>query len=199
MWLQAQSLWLSPRHAISHSRANPARQSCSVESAISHTIVHTAAQRTIEQQFRAGLLLAACIQMHTPVCTPAWRRHKTQSQPDLVTQAPLECGSTAGCVHPAQLTAECPLLAAPHDKAPLALFTHIVCTPDATACEAPVAAHAQCHLPSTCLPCSRDFLKVLEDLPKRAEYCNEECFPPECESTANCKQRGSRQLAQHLR
>ena len=127
MWLQVQSLWLSPRHAISHSRANPARQNCPVEIAISHTIVHTAAQRTNEQQLRAGLLLAACAQMHTAVCTIAGRRHKTQSEPDLVTQAPLECGSTAGCVHPAQLTADCPLLTAPYDK-PLALCAHCVHT-----------------------------------------------------------------------
>ena len=77
---------------------------------------------------------------------------------------------------------------------------HIVCTPRAAACEAPVAAHAQCHLPFSCHPCSRELLNVLQAVPNRAEYCNEERLSPVCEQLlAACIQRSSPQLPQHLR
>jgi hypothetical protein len=71
-------------------------------------------------------------------------------------------------------------------KASLALFTHFVCTPEAPACDAPSAARAPRHLHFSCHPCSRELLNLLQAQTKSAEYCNEECFSREGESTAGC-------------
>ena len=103
--------------------------------------------------------------------------------------------STTGCMlpwmHPRQLTAATttPLLpaagGATRQRHPLVwprkLRAHQI-PPRVTHLQLLRARHAICLCRVT--PCSRELLSVLQALPKSAEQCNEECFPPEYMSIA---------------